>query len=70
MFNGYAGSGLETTFTPYPPSSRVGSAKTSPTALRRYLGTRGAEPATLLEYARALDIFGPARTAVDVASAG
>ena len=22
MFNGYAGSGLETTFTPYPPSSR------------------------------------------------
>jgi predicted transcriptional regulator of viral defense system len=40
------------------------------TVLRRYLRTQGAEPATLLEYARALDIFGPVRTAVDVASAG
>ena len=40
------------------------------TVLRRYLQTQGAEPATLLEYARALDIFGPMRTAVDVASAG
>jgi hypothetical protein len=38
--------------------------------LRRYLRTQGAEPATLLEYARAMDIFGPVRTAVDVASAG
>lgn len=40
------------------------------TALRRYLRTRGADPATLLGYARALDIFGPVRSAVDVASAG
>ena len=40
------------------------------TVLRRYLQTQSAEPATLLEYARALDVFGPMRAAVDVASAG
>jgi predicted transcriptional regulator of viral defense system len=40
------------------------------TVLRRYLRTHEAKPATLLEYARALDIFGPVRAAVDVASAG
>jgi hypothetical protein len=40
------------------------------TVLRRYLRTRGAEPGTLLEYARALNVFGPVRTALDVASAG
>ena len=40
------------------------------TVLRRYLRTRGAEPAILLEYARVLVIFGPVRAAVDVASAG
>jgi len=40
------------------------------TVLRRYLRTHSAKPATLLEYARALDIFGPVRTAVDVALAG
>jgi len=40
------------------------------TVLRRYLRAKGADPATLLKYARALDIFGPVRIAVDVASAG
>ena len=40
------------------------------TVLRRYLRGRSAEPATLLEYARALNVFGPVRAAVDVASAG
>jgi hypothetical protein len=40
------------------------------TVLRRYLRGRRAEPATLLEYARALNVFGPVRAAVDVASAG
>ena len=40
------------------------------TVLRRYLRGRSAEPATLLEYARALNVFGPVRAAVDAASAG
>jgi predicted transcriptional regulator of viral defense system len=40
------------------------------TVLRRYLHTQGAVPATLLEYARALDIFGPVQAAVAVALAG
>ena len=40
------------------------------TVLRRHLRGRGAEPAVLLEYARALNVFGPVRAAVDVASAG
>jgi hypothetical protein len=40
------------------------------TVLHRYLRTYGAEPAILLEYARALDVLGPVRAAVDVASAG
>jgi predicted transcriptional regulator of viral defense system len=39
------------------------------TVLRRYLRTHDAEPAILLEYARTLDVFGPVRAAVDVASA-
>jgi len=34
-------------------------------ALRRYLTRRGAQPAELLRYARALDVEGPVRQAVD-----
>jgi predicted transcriptional regulator of viral defense system len=39
------------------------------TVLHRYLRSGTAQPATLLEYARALDVFGPVRAALDVASA-
>lgn len=39
------------------------------TALHRYLGTEGARPAVLLEYAHALNVFGPVRAALDVAIA-
>lgn len=38
-------------------------------ALRRYLRRRDARPGELLSLARALDVFGPMRAAVDVASA-
>lgn len=38
-------------------------------ALRRYLDSPGARPATLLDYAQALRVFGPVRSALDVASA-
>lgn len=38
-------------------------------ALHRYLASPRARPAHLLEYADALDIFGPMRSALDVASA-
>lgn len=38
-------------------------------ALRRYLGQTGARPATLLDYAERLDVFGPMRTALDIATA-
>lgn len=38
-------------------------------ALSRYVNGRGAEPAKLLEYAAALDVLGPVRLALDVASA-
>lgn len=38
-------------------------------ALHRYLSSPGARPALLLEYADALGIFGPMRSALDVASA-
>ncbi|MGQ0775286.1 MAG: type IV toxin-antitoxin system AbiEi family antitoxin domain-containing protein, partial [Pseudonocardiales bacterium] len=38
-------------------------------ALRRYLRRRHARPGQLLALARALDILGPLRAAVDVASA-
>jgi predicted transcriptional regulator of viral defense system len=38
-------------------------------ALQRYLRRRGAKPAVLLEYADALDVYGPVRRAVDIASA-
>jgi len=38
-------------------------------ALTRYLTKRAARPADLLTYAKALDVFGPVRTAVDVVSA-
>lgn len=38
-------------------------------ALSRYLDTPGARPAVLLEYARALNVFGPVRMALDVLSA-
>lgn len=40
------------------------------TVLRRYLRTHSAEPAVLMEYARVLDVFGPVRAAVEVATAG
>jgi predicted transcriptional regulator of viral defense system len=43
---------------------------TALTVLNRYLRTSAAEPAILLEYARALGVLGPVRAAVDVASAG
>jgi hypothetical protein len=39
-------------------------------ALRRYLRRRNARPGELLSLARALDVLGPVRTAVDVVSAG
>lgn len=39
------------------------------TALNRYLTVADARPALLLEYARALDVLGPVRAALDVASA-
>lgn len=39
-------------------------------ALRRYLRTRGADPARLLELADQLGVFGPVRAAVDVVLAG
>ena len=38
-------------------------------ALRRYLDVPGARPALLLEYAERLDVFGPMRHALDVATA-
>jgi hypothetical protein len=38
-------------------------------ALRRYLRRRGARPGELLSLARALDVLGPVRAAVDVVSA-
>lgn len=38
-------------------------------ALRRYLRRRNARPGELLSLARALDVLGPVRTAVDVVSA-
>jgi predicted transcriptional regulator of viral defense system len=38
-------------------------------ALRRYLLGRDARPSLLFEYAEALDVYGPVRLAVDVASA-
>ncbi len=37
--------------------------------LNRYLNMRGARPALLLEYAKELDVLGPMRRAVDVATA-
>lgn len=40
------------------------------TALRRYLGRPGAQPPLLMDYAERLGVFGPVRTALDVASAG
>ncbi|MEU4603664.1 type IV toxin-antitoxin system AbiEi family antitoxin domain-containing protein [Kribbella sp. NPDC023972] len=40
------------------------------TALQRYVKQRGAKPALLLEYASALGVHGPMRTALDIASAG
>jgi predicted transcriptional regulator of viral defense system len=39
------------------------------TALNRYLTQSGSRPALLLTYARALGVFGPMRTALDIASA-
>jgi hypothetical protein len=39
------------------------------TALNRYLAQPGSRPALLLSYARALGVFGPMRTALDIASA-
>jgi predicted transcriptional regulator of viral defense system len=39
-------------------------------ALHRYLRHRGAKPALLLEYADALGVYGPLRSALDIASAG
>jgi predicted transcriptional regulator of viral defense system len=39
------------------------------TALNRYLAQPGSRPKLLLSYARALGVFGPMRTAVDIASA-
>lgn len=39
-------------------------------ALRRYLRRRTARPGELLSLARALDVLGPVRTAVDVVNAG
>ncbi len=39
------------------------------TALNRYVAQRGSRPRQLLDYARALDVFGPVRDAVDVAVA-
>jgi len=39
-------------------------------ALQRYLRRRDARPAVLLRLAAALDVYGPVRHAVDVASAG
>lgn len=38
-------------------------------ALHRYLASPGARPAGLLDYAEALGVFGPMRSALDVASA-
>jgi hypothetical protein len=38
-------------------------------ALHRYLAQPGSRPALLLTYARALGVFGPMRTALDIASA-
>jgi hypothetical protein len=38
-------------------------------ALRRYLRRRDARPGELLSLARALDVLGPMRTALDLASA-
>jgi hypothetical protein len=37
-------------------------------ALAKYLTKRAARPADLLAYAKALDVFGPVRIAVDIAS--
>jgi predicted transcriptional regulator of viral defense system len=39
------------------------------TALHRYLTHPGSRPALLLTYARALGVFGPVRTALDIATA-
>ena len=39
------------------------------TTLNRYLASTGSSPRLLLEYARALDVLGPVRAAVDVAVA-
>lgn len=39
-------------------------------ALHRYLCHRGAQPAALLRRAAALDVYGPVRSALDVANAG
>ena len=39
-------------------------------ALQRYLRRRDARPAELLRLAEALDVFGPVRLALDVATAG
>ena len=39
-------------------------------ALRRYLRLPGAKPSVLLDYAAKLDVYGPIRSALDVASAG
>jgi predicted transcriptional regulator of viral defense system len=44
---------------------RIGE-PTALTALRRYLSRRTARPGELLELARALDVLGPTRTALDV----
>ena len=38
-------------------------------ALRRYLGGRGARPGELVELARALDVLGPVRSAVEILQA-
>ncbi len=42
---------------------------TAHTALNRYLAAPGARPRLLLDYARALDVLGPVRSALDVVSA-
>jgi hypothetical protein len=39
-------------------------------ALQRYLRHRAAKPALLLEYAESLGVYGPVRSALDIASAG
>ncbi|MFD8498376.1 type IV toxin-antitoxin system AbiEi family antitoxin domain-containing protein [Amycolatopsis sp. NPDC059657] len=39
-------------------------------ALQRYVRRRDARPGEVLDFARALDVLGPVRTALDIASAG